>query len=442
MAEIKFHPCIECIESLRYKLFLIKTKCGMVPFKIGKQYALQYLFDMYSNYPNNIINEYKNYFNIEHTIPANIIAPRPTSDKVAYINKEPFHDLHILFPTLTNINSMRGNLPYGTVSTSRQNIIDRVGSSPNEYSIINTNTFFGSPRISEEYPQLYKINKEDLDEYPQNLDIYINKKNICRLGECVFQPPKKFSGDIARIVFYFYLMYGYDFSQRPYKNPIDKNRIPYPWFANISDGVCYGFDFEKWKTFYIDHLSDYYNWAKNDPISEEEHRRNITIIQIVQVPNIFVGYKTKFIVDGVEKSFYINSNFDVIEELLFGKPHDHNKYKNIIFDIDIARCSGTDLKIEDNVFNRIKDDVKCRIKVNKENILAKTLQNSLADKITVASHQIQQHGKPKTFLYAPKTIQKQIGKGEDYPIYYYKYMKYKAKYLTRKNNIRFQNNIL
>jgi hypothetical protein len=73
----------------------------------------------------------------------------------------------------------------------------------------------------------------------------------------------------------------------------------------------------------MDHISEYNDWAKND-ISYREHNKNIAFIEKRGVPNIFIGYKNK---DG----HYVNSSFDMIQELFFGKEHDHEKYKSISF---------------------------------------------------------------------------------------------------------------
>ena len=85
---------------------------------------------------------------------------------------------------------------------------------------------------------------EDLDIYIDNTKYMYDKRlgfKTCLLGQCIFHPNKRFSGDIARIVFYYFLMYAYDFTKRPSTNEI-------PWYANVdpkNKNQCQGFNFEK-----------------------------------------------------------------------------------------------------------------------------------------------------------------------------------------------------
>lgn len=60
------------------------------------------------------------------------------------------------------------------------------------------------------------------------------------------------------------------------------------------------------------------------PISDKETEKNKKIMEKCYVPNIFIGYKNS-------KNEYISSSFEMIDELFFSKDHDHDKYKNIIF---------------------------------------------------------------------------------------------------------------
>lgn len=369
MSEVKFQPCKQCIEALRYKLFHIKTECGMIPFSVAKKYALQYLFDLYTDFTLKYIHEHKSDFNIEHVIPANIIAPRPDEINKLYVNKEAFHDLHVLFPTLKDINTIRANYVYGTVAKTRDEILRDIKNKYDEYILINDDTYIGSKHLFKELDQLHEITESGLKQLPGDMDIYVDKKQYCKMGQCVFQPPERYSGEIARIVFYFYLMYAYDFSKRPYQNIGF-----YPWFANVANDTCYGFDFRKWKIFFFDHLQEYYNWAKNDPIIQQEVERNKRIIQLIQVPNIFTGHYN-------ENDEYITGDFSIIEELFFGKAHDHNKYINMKIKYDNSKCKQMPLLIEDFVFQKMKNDPQCFDKIVQENKNAYEQQFTINSKI-------------------------------------------------------------
>ena len=122
----------------------------------------------------------------------------------------------------------------------------------------------------------------------------------------------KITGEISRIVFYFYLMYAYD----PYKRPYTNNE---PW---LYDDNCNFFDMKSWHIFFNNHLNEYYNWSKT-PISDYERNKNIKIMDEYSLPNIFIGYYNK------EGKYTIIA--DIIDELFFGKPHNHDKYTNISF---------------------------------------------------------------------------------------------------------------
>lgn len=338
---VELKPCDRCIKNLREKLFKIKTYCGMIPYKTGIEIAKNFMYDLYTT---NIINERNK--NIEHVVPAVIFRNRENINREKLdIDKEPYHDMHIYFPTNRDINTLRANYIYGNIANSRTEAL----LNKNITKIINNDAILDK---TNEYgvDGLKKIDEHMINKYDDKLDIYIDDGNsikkeksiinnnkryfkqyrVCDIGRCIFQPSKEFSGDIARIVFYFYLMYAYESKVRPYTKTV-------PWFnytVNFRDGSKYDtFQFEKWKVFFIDHINDYYKWAKNDGISFEENMRNIGIIDNTGVPNIFVGYRNI-------KGRYINSSFDIIDELLFGKEHNHEKYETMEFDEDKKICAN------------------------------------------------------------------------------------------------------
>ena len=107
----------EIINNIRNRLFDIKTKHGMIPYSSVKNFLLDNpkIYDIYANEPKDSKKIYL--YNIEHAVLASIISKRPKGDneKKIYINNEPYHDPHILFPTLKAINSLRSNYMFGDV---------------------------------------------------------------------------------------------------------------------------------------------------------------------------------------------------------------------------------------------------------------------------------------------------------------------------------------
>jgi hypothetical protein len=93
--------------------------------------------------------------------------------------------------------------------------------------------------------------------------------------------------------------------------------------------------FSKWDKFFIDHLEEYYEWAKNDPISDAEELRNIKLNLYCGIPNIFVGRISN-------AHGYHKSDFQIIDELLFSKPHNHTKYTNMDFLFDLPDLEKPD----------------------------------------------------------------------------------------------------
>lgn len=418
---MKLQPCKECIPYFRNRLFELKTTtCGMRSYDSIKKYILNNLYDMYTNINVHDIKHNIDNFNIEHVIPSTIISSRPTDESKITVNKEPFHDPHILFPTLKEINVIRSNYGFGNIATNRKEAVAK-----DVTRFINRNIYlenFGSG-IHYEYSPKHVIKVPDITKLPsdEKFDIYIQDKDaqiindiakkksflVCDLGKCIFQPSKEFSGDISRIIFYYYLMYAYNPNRRPISNT-------YPWLGRINEqeNACEGFDIESWIKFFYEHLTDYYEWAKNDPINDIEILRNKKILALTGVPNIFVGYYN-------DKGEYVNSNFDFIDELLFGKKHDHNKYQRIKFYRAYKECPQIPLNYDDkliNNFNKQLGKKTCRGWIINNNVNAINIQEKMYDKPTLPITSISQSG----------------GFNNKYN---YKYKKYKQKYIKLKDKL-------
>lgn len=340
----EFSPCDICVSSLRRKLFYLKTKFCMKSYKEIKHFTLAHVKDIYTGLK--IQKNNKTEFNIEHTVPAAIFKGRSASDisySKLYVNREPFADPHILFPTLKTINSLRENYVYGELANTREDALrdQSVTTIANKNIIYDKRVEYRQAHevVRAASPQLKQMNGQEqaqvkkIIEGQEQEDIYIKGKPHCLIGECVFQPSKKFSGDISRIVFYFYLMYGYDALKRPYTNDT-------PW---LHDDNCNFFDYGAWNIFFKKHINEYYNWSKH-ATSPEEIEKNKTIVDNYAVPNIFIGFYDEY---GKYKSFDL-----IIDELLFGKKHDHEKYTNINF-------WNPDTQAQDSILQK---EVTCPIK--------------------------------------------------------------------------------
>jgi endonuclease I len=353
---------------LRNKLFELKTKCGMIAYDNIIDFVKNNLYDMYSGASSEYIKRSRENwrkFNIEHVITASIIAPRPTVSTNPYINKEPYHDMHIVFPTLRDINDIRSNYIYKQIEKNRA---DAKKDTSVDF-IINGNTIFDRSKKHRrhDYPNLeYTISSDKLSANEKYNNYVMTNKNVpgfdpklCRLGDCVFQPSKEFSGDIARIVFYYYLMYAYDFTTRPFTGEV--------WFASDTNNNCGGFDMNEWTEFFYNNLDSYYHWAKEDEISKMERNRNKIITQKTNTPNIFVGFYYR---DGNGSLGYGNSDFKFIDDLLFGREHDHKRYTNINF-YDFSKKGTEEIKemVNGKEVVRQEEVLLCPDKINLEHPL-------------------------------------------------------------------------
>jgi endonuclease I len=301
---MELKPCNICINSLRYKLFEIKTKTCMKNYYEIKTFAYQNIHDIYTGKQLEEVYKKQNRYNIEHVIPVSIFKGR-YMNKYLYINREPYSDPHILFPTFKEINDLRQNYVYGQLAQNRDGALHN-----NNITVFSNQGYIYDGKSEESKNKV----KEIFSKLDEKNDIYVSNLygNFCPIGECIFQPSKKITGEISRIVFYFYLMYAYDPNKRPYTN----NE---PW---LYDDSCTFFDMDSWNIFFNKHIDEYYKWSKT-PIHDYETNKNIKIIDEYIIPNIFIGYYNN---DGI----YITIP-NIIDELFFGKEHDHHKYTDIFF---------------------------------------------------------------------------------------------------------------
>jgi len=318
----------EIINNIRNRLFEIKTKHGMIPYSLVKNFLLNNtkIYDIYANEPKDSNKLFL--YNIEHAVLASIISKRPKGDKEEkiYINNEPYHDPHILFPTLRAINSLRSNYMFGDLEENgfkMEKIIDNI-----TIETIKNKGYKEEDKLHiEKIPIPTDFNIDDSIIINDECKIKQTNKTSrqeyynCKLGECIFEPKNLTSGTIARIVFYYFLMYAYDPTKRPHTNTE-------PWLVydmnTITGGrnICYGLKDDEWEKFFYDNFYYYYYSAKKYPITDLETERNKEIISLTGVPNIFVGYYD-------DKGNYVKSSFDFIDELMgFVPPSELNKVLN------------------------------------------------------------------------------------------------------------------
>lgn len=305
-----FCPCDICINNLRIKLFKLKSNFNMLSYNQVNKFIKNNIEDHYSIYSDAIQNP--NLLNLEHVVPVNILSvdKRPDRNKIN-INYEPVSDAHLLIPCATDINYLRSNKCYGIVAKNRSEAIDK------KMLIINNNYVFNAPlSIKNKFKHLNESSIDKLYNLDEKDDMYI--------FDDIFQPSNKYRGDLSRIVFYYYLMYGFDFTKRPITKCKNVELLPNEsWFGNFSKDRIKCYNFEDWTKYFFDHINNFKEWAKNE-IIDEEHTRNKNIIKNLGVPNIFIGFT-----DSDNK--YVSFGNDIIDELFFGKNHDHNKYLDINF---------------------------------------------------------------------------------------------------------------
>jgi endonuclease I len=343
----KFKPCDICIQSIRDKFFKIKSDRGMIPFNRSKEFIKNNMYDMYSG--SYIDKKQESHYNIEHIVPAAIFTSNRANENVVEIDKEPYHDPHILFPTLKDVNTLRANYVFGNVPIADASICVKDFGKTALVATDSAKIIVDAIDKREIVPDY--VDKSTLEANIDNVSVCIDTQlsrmqslgpdksfPVCSVGDCTFAPATEFKGDIARCVFYFYIMYAYDPSVRPYTKTEN-------WLTSTKFGRKCEL-FPKWDKFFIDHLEEYYEWAKNDPISDAEELRNIKLNLYCGIPNIFVGYISN-------TREYYKSDFQLIDELLFSKPHEHSKYTdiNVLFQLP-------DPKKAEEVRNIIKSKIE------------------------------------------------------------------------------------
>lgn len=314
-----FNPCSTCINNLRNKLFEIKSHMNMISYFNLQKFVKKISYDMY-NIDSNI--HFKSEYNIEHIVPASIFSVGFVNKNHVVLDKEPYHDIHILFPTLKNINTLRSNYSYDNLNilnstaclTEKNVIIKNEGFVDDFNEFAKEKKIFGKDIIDPDINYNDAIcvdNEKSKIESKYDSGEYEEFK-ICKLGECIFSPPVEYRGDIARCIFYFYLMYAYDPSVRPYTNTLE-------WLqSGFKNKECRSL--KGWDEFFKKEL--FLDWSKRE-IKDRETEKNKKIIEFFGVPNIFIGY--------YDNGIYVKSNINMIEELFYGKIHDHDKYLNIKF---------------------------------------------------------------------------------------------------------------
>lgn len=256
---INYNPCTECINNLRHKLFEIKSIHGMQSYDSLKDFLKLNVYDLYLDAPINKTTYNK--FNIEHVVPATVFSINRADSRRVEIDKEPFHDPHILFPTLKSVNTLRSNYIFGDVTSDEASVC------VNKTKII---TIDDTKPIMAEFGVTVELSdKTKFDDVVNKNMICVNdgasvkqlgrdKKefDLCEVGECVFSPIEETRGAIARCIFYFCLMYAYDPIMRPYTNTGN-------WLGNIRRGKKKCIAMRKWNEFFYERLEDYYSWGKN-----------------------------------------------------------------------------------------------------------------------------------------------------------------------------------
>lgn len=319
-------PCYECLNALRKKLFSLKSEYNMLSYNQTNKFIKTNSECHCRLYSDTHVDE--KFINLEHVVPVNILSVNKRPDRnIININYEPVSDIHLILRCTTDINYLRGNKCYGIIFENRSEAIEKCA------IIINNNYIYNPPAsMKNKFRHLEEIDGDYLSLLNEVDDIYIY--------ENIFQPKKKDYGVIARTIFYYFLMYGVDFSRRPVSNCKNLKSYEDPWFAGYHNNSIYCYNFKDWSDFFFDHIHDFKKWSC-EPIQEEEHHRNIHIIKNLGVPNIFVGY-----VD--QNGSYVVSNSDMVEELFFGKYHSHEKYTCIEFDKPTVKSAYRKNRISKN----------------------------------------------------------------------------------------------
>ena len=286
------------------------------------------------------------FFNIEHIIPKSIFKDFKKIHNVIY------HDLHITYPSLLVINSLRSNYSYGetgnhynvlikynkncncnyhkypecskeknqdciTILNKDENIYQYLKKMFNNHSKIcvkKCQTTYLNLRILnviESKTELNKLSQNVIDNlFKLNLNlICTNKQKGYKINNCIVEPPKKSKGIIARVIFYFYITY---YLPTP-SNQTKKFKL----FINHKQGG-------------IDMLL---KWHLQNPVlpNSMEMKRNKEIYKIQHNYNIFVGYGSKISPPSLAKLIFSNNKNVIMNHQLFNyidsinQEYDYNK---------------------------------------------------------------------------------------------------------------------
>ncbi len=344
--KMKLNPCRKCIEKIRKSIFELKsTPEGMISFDTSKtiiesdlKSEKRQMDDLY------FINIDITNNNIEHIVPASVSGKREYlnsfdgSGKLInnnfYVNYEPYSDLHFLFSTDKCINDLRHSFVYGNVVKTKEQILilnDKVNADEYILCIQKNNNFINMyyPQDGTELIKNKHFNThcyDDIDEKEINNMIKIyNKNSLTNCQKCLFEPPDITKGIIARLLFFFYLMYAYDVSNRPIvlegmiknvwlgyvkKVTNDRHKLQNAFNKGINMIESIGFNYDEWILFFENHIDDYYEWHNNFEISEAEKIRNKYIIKKTNVPNVFVGYMD-------HENNYQDAPINLLDHLIF-----------------------------------------------------------------------------------------------------------------------------
>jgi hypothetical protein len=257
-----------------------------------------------------------------------------------YLNKEPYSDMHLIFPTRKDINTIRSNYMFMDFIVNDWDLqIDDVIIRPHQDGIDQqTVSKYDKASKYEAYVKdtrtmFFRKKCESKACYPGDARC---TQNSFTYEDCMFQPPDVMKGAIARSIFYFLLMYG-NSSKRPYT----KHE---PWLHRYEFDEKFNFknlniNDHMWKKFF-GNMRMFQRWARKYPVQEYEVLRNKDIEKFTGVPNIFIGYNGSPVVD---------SN-DLINHLFFDS--DPNKC-HAVCDITFYGSDATEYQLPPSMDNHI-----------------------------------------------------------------------------------------
>ena len=313
-----YNCCDNCIKYLRELMF--KNKIS-VPYNKIKQMLEKETITSIKNekinkiYMSNIYTKCsvtKNY-NIEHIVPASAMykrsGERTNFENSVYYNNEQYSDINNLFIIPDDLNTYRGNIPFGEVLNNAET---KMSYDPKCGEETGTVMFEKKPNKDE----IIISDPEDKKKKPTT----VCKQNA---EKCTFKPYDFTKKYIAKVLFYFHLMYGYDPNSRPGSTKDDLQH--YVWLGKVSDdGKAFNaFNSDNgWTEFFFNNIKLFKEWnsMRNDPRNfiyitkmNEYNKQNAIKFGI---PNIFIGYYEN-------DNKYVFTDDKLVDELFF-KPDDHD----------------------------------------------------------------------------------------------------------------------